>query len=1195
MTNLHVENRQLILRRLREEIVGPCAHGKPVEPRADGSIQVSQKESRVPRVLAPDGAELLQVDAPRRRYGSGVLTPIDAWGTPAEALGIGTESESEGEPDEEQELRERIRLERQQEGGRDDSAGEDDEVGRRSPPGTPVLGISFQVRLPEAGSLSWNLPSGDLRTGLGLNGRYERVSVHIDGDDRTSDRHWWVRRQVVCQGTIDASALVGSGIIEIAKDHRPTEGPLSFQIVVRSRPAPGHEHDAMVRLVTVSLVNRTSDDGNLPLDARCLFQSCLEVQVMDAAGTVVPAIMPYPQALRNAGAAPDTDGAERLGLELLHLRRPAFAVGHSCSVDWSAGEGTSLVGSIRSEAMPVVELPSVTADITDAGGRPISVGMRALAGWVPGYDGMEPLMRLAQAYRAWIGARRAEAVHLPAHLQAQAAAHLSACDEAASRIEDGIAALQEPTVGLAFRLANQAMLIQQMCRRKVRLPTKTAPESPLVYAEQAPDPVQLAQDPAAKDRHWRAFQIAFLLMNLRSAADPSDARRATVDLIWFPTGGGKTESYLGLTAFAILHRRLKAVSSGSDDRGVQVLMRYTLRLLTAQQFQRASSLLCAMDRLRVMDRPRLGERPFRIGIWLGNQTTPGSWEDARKNLRQLKEDPKGSESRMLVDRCPWCGAMMGKVQFRHGGRDRWEVCGYLERHGKVYFQCPDPRCAWHGQDLPIEVVDDGIYESRPSLLIGTIDKFAMLAWRPQARCIFGLDGDGRRVDAPPGLIIQDELHLISGPLGTLAGLYEPVIEQLCSWTSDTGKTILPKIVCSTATIRSWQEQIRALYGRTDARLFPPPGLDIEDSFFGVVARDLEGRRQHGRMHVGVFAPGHGSGLTTNVRSFSSMTASAMAIPADQRDPWWTTLVFHNSLRELGFNQTLCVSDIPPRLAVVHDRYGDPRSQRRYLNSPVELSGRLRNDEIPERLEMLERPITGDKAKDARTVDICLASNIIEVGIDIDRINILAVCGQPKSAAQYIQVTGRCGRQWYRTPGLVVVIHNPNKPRDRSHYERFRDWHEHLYQHVESVSVTPFSPAALTRALHAGLVAWIRQTTPQDGKARVPCQVESSDFGRFREFMRERCRTVDPEEVPRLERMLDLLIDREWLSWRRTIYQHPAMGGGPEHPLMRPSGSHIPDGERDAGTPGNRLVWQVPQSMRNVDAECRVQSLGLRKA
>ena len=406
------------------------------------------------------------------------------------------------------------------------------------------------------------------------------------------------------------------------------------------------------------------------------------------------------------------------------------------------------------------------------------------------------------------------------------------------------------------------------------------------------------------------------------------------------------------------------------------------------------------------------------------------------------------------------------------------------------------------------MIDEDIYDHRPSMVIGTVDKFAQLAWRYNARSLFGIGPDGDHVVSPPGLIIQDELHLISGPLGSMVGIYEAAIEELCT----TGRPgdhdrARPKIVSSTATIRRYAAQVQALFARDRVSLFPPHGLDAGDSFFARYAvyppgHERAGEVREGRLYVGVHGGGLGSVQTAQVRTFSTLLQAGKDLPDSERDPYWTLMLFFNSLRELGTSLSLFQWDIPDYMKTMGARRGSQWDDVRRLNRELELTGRLTNDEVPSVMEALEAPYS--HGRDA--VDVCLASNIIEVGIDIDRLSLMAVVGQPKTTSQYIQVTGRVGRSWQERPGLIVTIYSPSKARDRSHYEKFRTYHQRLYAQVEPTSVTPFAPPVLSRALHAVLVAWVRQRLDRDA-AGAPYPVPDAELAEAAAVLRQRVSSV----------------------------------------------------------------------------------------
>jgi hypothetical protein len=376
-------------------------------------------------------------------------------------------------------------------------------------------------------------------------------------------------------------------------------------------------------------------------------------------------------------------------------------------------------------------------------------------------------------------------------------------------------------------------------------------------------------------------------------------------------------------------------------------------------------------------------------------------------------------------------------------------------------------------------------------------------------------------------------------------------------------------VSSTATIRRYEEQIRSLYAREDVALFPPRAIDAEDSFFARFAREPDGTLSAGRMYVGVHAPGLGSIQTAQVRTFSALLQAPQSLDDQARDPWWSLMVFFNSLRELGTSLSLLQSDIPDYLKAIRNRFNLKPTDVRRLRNVVELTGRLGNDRVPKSMEELSQPASGD------AVDVCLASNVIEVGIDIDRLSLMAVVGQPKTTSQYIQVTGRVGRQWWSRPGLIATIFSATKPRDRSHFEKFRSYHERLYAQVEPTSVTPFSPPVLDRALHAVLVSFVRQNGASGLK---PWPVPHHLIEQAYQLLAGRVAIVDKEEEETLERVFEERRS-EWSRWERRIWWN--WGVDEDVPLLRRAGEY-------ATRAAEQISWSTPTSLRNVDAECRAE-------
>ncbi len=909
-------------------------------------------------------------------------------------------------------------------------------------------------------------------------------------------------------------------------------------------------------LITVSLLNtKASSSSKPPSGADCFFQVGFDV-AHPQQRFIFREHRPVRRAL--TGQMEDPDEKEEAILELLYRERRAYAVGHGCAGDWGE-ESEAHTNLVRTAIVPQFKVPPI--EPRAQGGDELSMyHLSGGDGAIPSGRIPELLTTVAHDYETWIEARNAEIGGLPADLRPAAMENLTRCRECLARIKTGIALLRaDPTMLNAFMLANRAILMQQYhSRRRKRSVADQWEELPASYRPKG-----------TVEGRWRTFQIAFIVMTLPSIARKEDGTdwpdRGLVDLIWFPTGGGKTEAYLGLAACDIFYRRLTRPANA----GCTVLMRYTLRLLTAQQFQRASSMICACELMRRQNPGLLGEEPITIGLWVGESLTPIHRKDALDAAEDLTRKRSQTENPFQLLKCPWCGTALDEPG--HLGYVRHKFSGT----GKtVVFVCPDQRCQFSARkairnqsnNLPVLVIDEDIYEWPPTLLIGTVDKFAMLAWREQAGRIFGL-GTHDDFD-PPDLIIQDELHLISGPLGSVVGLYESAVDLLCSF-----KGRPPKIVASTATIRRAWNQCRALYDRETFQ-FPPQGLDISDSFYAV-----ESPRAPGRVYVGVFASAAPSFVTAMVRALSALFQSCKSIPLPQgaeegtRDPYWTIVQYFNSLRELGHAATLVEADIPEYMWALASRSRLPKALCRSLGSPVELTSRRTADEIPEILEKLTVRHPRDHESGPRPLDTLLATNMISVGVDVDRLGLMVVVGQPKTTSEYIQASSRVGRS-KSAPGLIVTMHNPGKPRDRSHYEHFRAYHSAFYKFVEPTSVTPFSLPALERALHAVLVALVRHCD----HLKSPDEINptAASVKKIVNYLDTRCSSVDPEHTDALVDKLQRLL-KEWSSigpsdWGR-FGRPPA-----SRPLMYPAGSEPLD--EWAGSP-----WSTPMSMRNVDVEC----------
>ncbi|NEU73109.1 helicase [Hassallia byssoidea VB512170] len=1150
----HIANRDKIIQALREELVGPSPQGKPIKCSGEITFQSDNKDFYQPW-KQENGEEILQRDPPLVRYGVGVLHPIE---TPVENEDlqlnlVDTNIVLNNQP-EEIEADEELITESAKQNLEDiekeilkssETESDDFDLSTANTYKPSSMGISFLADFPKGSVLVIEATNC---------GCYRQKKVKVGKSERT----WWLRKSINFTVEFTAEELCSVKERKFTKTKKIDGLELSFEVFSR----PDREKREGVRLLTVCLINRTTASGG---HENCLFQAGFAATIISPKGEAH--ILPYPKPDFNS------DNKEEQSLALLYRKMETYGVGHGCAANWDK-EASDGIKTVIAECLPTFETPSITPDIG------IEVPMASLAGLIPGDDGFAALWEVVNRYEQWIEDRRNEIISLGEEYQNAAYWHIDECTRAAQRMRNGLIYLQNDTQAKrAFQLANYAILLQQICsRRELRKANYDIATKRYTFSTnyQAPNLIQTDKNSGK----WRAFQVAFLLMSIESTAEGDIPDRSTVELIWFPTGGGKTEAYLGLSAFALFMRRLK----NPEDVGVNVLMRYTLRLLTAQQFQRASALICAMEYLRRQNENELGKEPFSIGIWVGRETTPNTRTDAISKFNRLQSD-SSAENPFLISRCPWCAAQMGRYQEKlpRGIPNSLYVLGYNQSRGTVIFKCPDNACEFHKHNgLPVYVIDEDIYEKRPSLIIGTVDKFALLAWSyaQKARALFGIGADGKRVNSPPGLIIQDELHLISGPLGSVVGLYETVIEELCT-DRRNGQEIKPKIVCSTATIRRYADQVKALYGREDVVLFPPPGLDAEDSFFSRYARNSADKTlQRGRVYMGVHAPGLRSLLTAEVRTAAAILQAPVSLTPEERDPWWTLLVFFNSLRELGTTLSLLQSDIPGYLKVIRNRLGLDWQQMRYLLRILELTGRIRSDQVPESINKLE--VKCDNSNNQPSVDVCLASNIIEVGVDIDRLSLMAVVGQPKTTSQYIQVTGRVGRRWWERPGLVVTIYSPTRPRDRSHFEKFRSYHSSLYAQVEPTSVTPFSPPVLDRALHAIMTTYVRQTGDEK-IAQTPEPYPENLIEQLRDILIPRIQLIDPDEVENFDKVFNKRAS-EWRGRQRTNWERNGRDNI-DIPLIRVAGEY-------ASREWQRLSWATPMSMRNVDAECQAEITNL---
>ena len=835
------------------------------------------------------------------------------------------------------------------------------------------------------------------------------------------------------------------------------EGEARAGVDVRARP----HRDGLI--VTVTLCNRDALDPDVPPRlrmrdrvAKSLFEAGLSCVV--ESGELVE----YPR------VDPSLLTEEEQELELQYREQRIYAVGHGAAASWDVRPGGK--ARVWSDFMPEAEVPMMTVN---TGGDDAVLRLAHLAelGDAPMGDALE---RFVDGYADWVAGQQRAASELPGHDERAAVDRICGrMSVALDRMRGCIEMLRtDPIAAESFRLANRAMLDQMV-------------EAARVGGEEI-------------DPRWRPFQLAFLLTVMESTIREENEFRDVLDLIWFPTGGGKTEAYLGLVAFLIVWRRLKYPNTGG---GTTAFMRYTLRLLTRQQFERAARMVCALELIRRRHSEQLGEAPIDIGIWVGGEISPNRYEQAREIVEEIRDRKPGARHKLVMERCPWCSSPFDAAH------------GYRATEVGFHFHCIDPGCDF-GADptsrpVPCNVVDDALYDHPPSLLIGTIDKFARVAWEERTGAFFGVGTDLRPPSLPPELVIQDELHLVTGPLGSVAGLYEAGLDTLL-----VRRGVRPKYVASTATIRMAREQVQRLYAR-DLAVFPPPGLSHDDTWFARTDRE-----RPGRLYVGYLAP-----LLDQQHCLAPLAAALLAAPralfdaATDRDAlldaWWTLVVYHGSLKGVGNSHNAFVTDTGVRgfgrrlEQEVREACGTgPGHAPDTPDAPDTLGGdfggapafpsgagqavepdtpdgeaagapdRFRNPRIA---ELTSRQTARNNAetfqtlehrqRDEKCLDAVLATNMVSVGVDVARLALMIVNGQPLTTAEYIQATSRVGRA--DVPGLVAVNYYRDQARSLSHYESFRPYHESFYRFVEPGSVTPHTWQVRTRALHAALVIALR--------------------------------------------------------------------------------------------------------------------------
>ncbi|WP_219724955.1 DISARM system helicase DrmA [Mesotoga sp. Brook.08.YT.4.2.5.1] len=826
----------------------------------------------------------------------------------------------------------------------------------------------------------------------------------------------------------------------------------------------------------------------------------------------------------------------------------------------------------------------------------------------------------------------------------------------------------DDNVLLSFCFAMKAMNLQARWKKKRKLGDKTNRETPFL--------------------RWRPFQLAFILLTLESIVEPNSEYRKTCDLLWIPTGGGKTEAYLAIAAFTIAHRRRKALIRGRNGGGTTVISRYTLRLLTIQQYRRALSAITACELLRVYERDNgkrgwcpsskeenedilWGSIPFEIGLWVGTGVTPNKIQssiDVLSDKEGLPEYSTGEPAQVV--RCPSCGSILSipkdrsdsptsvglpkdidhTMFFLVGSQDNikpnilpeeistdecevksinflstrsekhwimvvvirsdrtitkrtindwWHVFrrgrrltlmslspsnpGYYSTNDTEDFHiiCNNPDCdlnrKWFagipvrdGQGevladgyslydfettnekykcnripIPALTCDEQIYNHCPSMVVATVDKFARLPFEPKTASLFGNVSrwnngtcysrggtTGIKIEAfgGPELIIQDELHLIDGPLGSLVGLYESAVDILCEEANESPV----KYLASSATVKNAEDQVKALFNRNMA-LFPPHGFEAEVHFF-VRERETSVLDDGcpGRLYIGVAAPGLGP-HTPIVNIWTALLSAKFEIIQNDKeempfsqmiDPYSTVIGYFNAIRELAGARTLYQQDIPEKF-----KYSNGETAENDFSNLIELSSRRSSTELPFILEDLEKNYPDNTGA-------LFATSMFGTGVDISRLGLMVVNGQPKNTSIYIQATGRVGRS---AGGLIITFLRASRPRDLNHYEFFCAYHNQLYRFVEPATVMPFSPGAIENGIGPVIVSVLRNMRNDNGNdwRNNPSLMNNgknfSEVKRVCDAIIERAKSQPQMRIP-VEKDVKECIIRKLEEWAKVAFE-----------------------------------------------------------
>jgi hypothetical protein len=966
-----------------------------------------------------------------------------------------------------------------------------------------------------------------------------------------------------------------STIIKIEDTPQPIEIPINnkthketkLSYNVKTYFAKGNKY---VKIQLVNTSEKQSSRRFTPktpeLNAKCLFQAQIKVKS--------DKILPYKS---NQELNPFDSEAEELNF--LYREVKNYGIGHNCSVTWN-DKGNVL----QTTFMPEFNVKDIINNFNENDfenpenfkllNQSLNIKNLSIFSDVNKAETIERLRNFVELYGKWIEGQKAKNEVGTVKEKEIGQRIIDRLIYNYNRLKANIDCLNDENVFRAFQLANTAMLIQIIIsndkdftkeeKDKSQI-NESIPYNDLNFFENYDYKRLDEKGIVEKIPKYRPFQLAFLLLSIKGIIEPqSDDRKNIVDLIWFPTGGGKTEAYLAVTAFTIVWRRM--MNDEKTSQGVSVIMRYTLRLLTAQQFERASKLIASLEFLRKNFTDELKKETISIGLWVGNQLTPGKISEAKEIVDEIDRECRKQNGKpetkntFQISSCPWCGTKLVSE-----GDYGFEV------NNKFFkIKCLNTNCTYHNH-IPVQVVDEMLFSQPPTLLFATVDKFAQLAWKGEAHRFFNSLDDEK---LPPDLIIQDELHLLSGPLGSIVGLFESVVEKLCI---KENQNLTPKIIASTATTRNTTQQIHQLYGGRSVNIFPPSGLNYNDSFFAKESKEKSRRKYIGFMPVGKTA------IDTQLQVIAHLLEARIENKEPINDNYWTLVSYYNSLKEIGKIRNKVGDEIIVNTATLQSRLFGRSNPWTYNHLGLEdrteeLTARVESSKIKTVLKQLENCVelvekVSDKgvlykAVKPDVIDLVLATNMFSVGIDIGRLNLMLINGMPKNIAEYIQASSRVGR---KVDGLVVTFLNPNQARDKSYFEHYIPFHQAFYKSIEPLSVTPFTENTIDKMLTTLMVTYVRHKVSGLNQNNDAKYFKKERIGGLKRFLKDRFQN-NAAEYEFFESRIDFLAN----DWEERV-QNIGLERYDEL-LKRPTQVGVSDVDD----------WIVMQSMREVDDDTYIQ-------